>query len=122
MLRQKNVLLYSSALDIEQAMSIADAAICHGGLGTVTQAACTATPLFVMPRHAEQLMLARRLEQQRRAVALPFGADATLLSRMIVNGFADRASVFTDNPVIATGPQCLSGNLADWLRSKLSAK
>jgi hypothetical protein len=58
-------------LDLEWALQTCDAALCHGGTGTVTRSLGMGKPLLLLPVQVEQFRTARNLVQQGLAL-LPF--------------------------------------------------
>lgn len=56
------MLFSEPALDMEQARTTCDLALCHGGAGTTAAMLLAGKPLLVLPLQMEQTMTARRLE------------------------------------------------------------
>jgi UDP:flavonoid glycosyltransferase YjiC (YdhE family) len=61
--------VFLEPLNISTLLEECDLIACHGGAGLVGRALCAGVPLFLMPHFVEQALLARRLSQQKLAVA-----------------------------------------------------
>jgi UDP:flavonoid glycosyltransferase YjiC (YdhE family) len=66
----------TAPVDFDRAVQEARLAICHGGHGSVTGSLRAGVPLLLLPRHAEQRLLAHRLTGQGFALALARRKDA----------------------------------------------
>jgi len=64
-------------------MADADAVVTHGGMGLVAMALHAGLPLLVAPANAEQMLLARRLVEQRLAIATTRLAHRATLDRRL---------------------------------------
>ncbi len=60
--RSEHLAFSSEQVAMSQVCSEADAAVCHGGYGTVHEMLLAGLPLMHIPTHTEQLMLAHRVQ------------------------------------------------------------
>ena len=61
--------IFREPLNISTLLPDCDLIVCHGGAGLVGRALCAGVPLLLLPQFVEQALLARRLSQQKLAVA-----------------------------------------------------
>lgn len=65
-------------VQVDTAVAQADIVISHASLGTATAALLAGKPQLVLPSHAEQGMVAQRIQQAGIGLALPVRADGAL--------------------------------------------
>lgn len=65
---------------IDQALRGADLVVSHASIGTVSAALLAGVPQLVLPRHMEQAMVARRVEQAGIGLQVPLGAESPELA------------------------------------------
>ena len=73
---------------MRSAMAKCELVLCHGGMGTVTQALFHQKALFLMPRHVEQQLNAYKLEKAKRAIQFPLAIDSQQLASRISLSYA----------------------------------
>jgi UDP:flavonoid glycosyltransferase YjiC (YdhE family) len=82
----------TAPVDFDRVVREARLVICHGGHGSVTGALRAGVPLLLLPRHAEQRLLAHRLTGQRFATAIARRKDAAPSFADAIRGMLDTSS------------------------------
>lgn len=108
-----------------EALQGADLVVSHASIGTVSAALLAGVPQLVLPRHMEQAMVARRVEQSGIGLQLPLGEPAPdlapLLQRLLGEpGWRERAAALAARHA-GTRPEQTAARVADFIESGLAA-
>ena len=79
-LNARGINISAKPICMQSAMSKCELVLCHGGMGTVTQALFHQKALYLMPRHVEQQLNAYKLEKAKRAIQFPVMIDSGVLA------------------------------------------
>jgi hypothetical protein len=90
-----------SPLDLVHLMQDCDVSVCHGGLAVSALSLLHGTPVFLIPRYAEQILLSRRLVKSGLALATLLRNDQTKMAHYLSKlhedgGYRVKAQQFAD--------------------------
>ncbi len=118
-LKSNDIHLSDKPVNIVKAMHHCEGVICHGGIGTVTQALMADKRLMVMPRHVEQNLLAYRLEKQALALKLPLASSPDLLLSVARQYLSEEHTVLPSAHLAKSSEKLLKTCLRSFIESKL---
>lgn len=88
-----------------EVLPLLDAVVCHGGMGTVTEALAHGVPLVVAPIRADQPAVARQVAQAGAGVEVPFTSTGPA-------GFAAALTAVLDEPRYRAGARRVADSFA----------